>query len=198
MVNSVGPGYSASRVIKSFVEKVHENCRTLLNIACYLLCFASQRISSGGDMIYSLVKVKDTFHFLFLVLNQYWNMGLNQHYMPCNTWLVCSMLYILMPVWVIKVFGPRLLYNSVWRQCKSLGFLYLLIPNPFIPSPPHTALWIKRIEKGAGSMGEADSFSSCLVDDGQRLLRKPSTCQMQSSASPLCDALWCLCLCSTN
>lgn len=38
--------------------------------------------------------------------------------------------------------------NSVWGQRKSLGFLHLLIPNPFIPLLPHTALGIKQIEKG--------------------------------------------------
>lgn len=34
----------------------------------------------------------------------------------------------------IKIFGPRLQYDSVWGQCKSLGFLHLLIPIHSVPS----------------------------------------------------------------
>lgn len=64
--------------------------------------------------------------------------------------------------------------NSVSGQCKSLGFLHLLHPNPSCPSLPHTAPGIKEREKGVGSKPGAGSFRSCFEDDGQRTLCKPS------------------------
>ena len=36
-----------------------------------------------------------------------------------------------------KIFGPRLQYDSVWGQCKSLGFLHLLNPSQPIQSFSH-------------------------------------------------------------
>lgn len=158
-----------------FLVKVYTDCRTILRRGCVLLCWS---IALSWWRTYSIF------------FTWYWisNIGLvTPDFSPpfCCT------------SWAIKIFGPRLLYNSIWGQCKSLGFLHLLIPNPFSPFLRHTALGIKRLEKGAGSPLGAGSFSSCFEDDGQWLLRKPSGFQMHSWAVLLCDA-WCLCLCSTN
>lgn len=50
----------------------------------------------------------------------------------------------------IKITGLRLLYDSVWGQCKSLGFLHLLIPNPFIPSYRTQLLGLNGLRRGQG------------------------------------------------
>lgn len=61
-----------------------------------------------------------------------------------------TFLFHFIVTWAIKIAGLRLLYNSVWGQCKSLGFLHLLIPNPFIPSYRTQLLGLNGLRRGQG------------------------------------------------
>lgn len=103
----------------------------------------------------------------------------------CYTWLFS---FVLLEILGYKL-GPD--------YCTNPWDFYICSSPTHSVFSYHTALGIKRIEKGAGSLLGAGTFSSCFEDDGQWLLCKPSGFQMHSWAVLLSDA-WCLCLCSTN